>query len=62
MPLDYTPLVGFSTHHGTVTAASLVNAVGFPGRPLDETSALEPLEPASEWQGVELPETCPFGV
>jgi erythromycin esterase-like protein len=102
-------LVGFSTHHGTVNAASdwggpaerkrvvpalggsweellhghegaprfLVDTAGFPGRRLqraiadqfdamihiDETSALEPLEPASEWKAAaELPETYPFGV
>jgi erythromycin esterase-like protein len=120
-------LVGFSTHHGTVTAASdwgapgerkrvlpalsgsweellhergdsgaLLDTAAFPGRRLeraigviyrpeterishyfhaqladqfdavihiDETSALEPLEPASEWRAAaELPETFPFGV
>jgi erythromycin esterase-like protein len=120
-------LVGFSTHRGTVTAASdwgapgerkrvlpalsgsweellhqrgdsgaLLDTAAFPGRRLeraigviyrpeterishyfhaqladqfdavihiDETSALEPLEPASEWRAAaELPETFPFGV
>jgi erythromycin esterase-like protein/predicted phosphoribosyltransferase len=29
---------------------------------IDETHALEPLEPASEWVAGELPETYPFGV
>ena len=29
---------------------------------LDETHALEPLEPTSEWDSGELPETYPFGV
>lgn len=32
---------------------------------IDETRALEPLEPTSEWQGGErgdVPETYPFGV
>jgi hypothetical protein len=29
---------------------------------LDETHALEPLEPTSEWDTGELPETYPFGV
>jgi erythromycin esterase-like protein/predicted phosphoribosyltransferase len=119
-------LVGFSTHHGTVTAASdwnapaerkrvipalggsweerfhehgvprfLVDTGALPGRRLeraigviyrpeterfshyfhaqladqfdalihiDETSALEPLEPTSEWVAAELPETYPHGV
>jgi erythromycin esterase-like protein len=121
-------LVGFSTHHGTVTAASdwgapgerrrvlpalggsweallhgredaaraVLDTADFPGRRLeraigviyrpetervshyfharladqfdavihiDETTALEPLEPTSEWKATaELPETYPFGV
>ena len=54
--------VGFSSHYERSVPHALVDAVGFPGRPLDETSTLEPLEPASEWQGAELPETYPFGV
>ena len=29
---------------------------------IDETEALQPLEPSAEWERGELPETYPFGV
>jgi hypothetical protein len=46
------------SHYFHATIADQFDAVVH----IDETRAVEPLEPTSEWAEGELPETYPFGV
>ena len=57
----------FTTHPGTVTAASAWDAPAErktvrPSLPESWERALRPLEPDSRWEGGEMPETYPFAV
>jgi erythromycin esterase-like protein len=54
----YRPETERRSHYFHATIADQFDAVVH----IDETHAVEPLEPASEWVEGELPETYPFGV